>query len=239
MSNNYDRDVYTRSGAQTAEFDAGLRAHMSRVYNMMAMGVGLTGVVAYFVAQSPALINAIYGTPLQWVVMLAPLGLVIYLSARIHKMSAASAQMFFWIYAGSLGLMLSTIFIIYPMVNVARIFFITTIMFGSLSLYGYVTKRSLSAMGSFLFMGLIGLLVAMVVNVFLQSPALYFATSAIGVLIFAGLTAWDTQKIKETYFLVSHDGETASKAATMGALALYLDFINMFLFLLRLFGNRN
>lgn len=239
MSNNYDRDVSSRAGAQTAEFDAGLRAHMSRVYNMMAMGVGLTGVIAYFVAQSPALLNAIFGTPLQWVVMLAPLGLVIYLSARIHKMSAATAQMFFWIYAGSLGLMLSTIFITYPMVNVARIFFITTIMFGSLSLYGYMTKRSLSAMGSFLFMGLIGLLVAMVVNIFLQSPALYFATSAIGVLIFAGLTAWDTQKIKETYFLVSHDGETASKAATMGALALYLDFINMFLFLLRLFGNRN
>ena len=236
MSNNYDRDVYARSGAQTAEFDAGLRAYMSRVYNMMALGVGLTGVVSYLVSQSPALLNAIFGTPLQWVVFLAPLGLVFYLSARVHKMSAGTAQMFFWIYAASVGLMLSTIFLAYTGASIARVFLITTIMFGSLSLYGYTTKRSLSAMGSFLFMGLIGLIVAMVVNIFLQSSALYLAISVIGVLIFAGLTAWDTQKIKQTYFLVSHDGETASKAATMGALSLYLDFLNMFLFLLRLMG---
>lgn len=236
---NYDHDRLARSDGQAAEYDEGLRSYMSRVYNYMALGVALTGLVSYFVSQSPALLNAIYGTPLQWLVMLGPLGLVFFLSARINKMSAATAQILFWVYAASVGLMISYIFLLYTGASIARVFLITTIMFGSLSLYGYTTKRSLSAMGSFMFMGLIGLIVAMVVNIFLQSEAIHFAISVLGVLIFAGLTAWDTQKIKETYYMVAGDGESMAKASIMGALALYLDFLNMFLFMLRLFGGRN
>jgi FtsH-binding integral membrane protein len=236
---NYDRDVYSRQDAAALDYDEGLRSYMSRVYNYMALGVALTGVVSYFAAQSEALMTLIFTTPLQWVVFLGPLGLVFFLSARINSLSSGTAQLLFWVYAASVGLMVSSIFLMYTGVSIARVFLITTIMFGSLSLYGYTTKKALSGMGSFLFMGLIGLIVAMVVNIFLQSAAMEFAISVIGVLIFAGLTAYDTQKIKETYFAVSGDGETMAKASIMGALRLYLDFLNMFLFMLRLFGGRN
>jgi FtsH-binding integral membrane protein len=232
---DYDYNSSAR-GTVAAEFDAGLRAYMLKVYNYMALGVGLTGVVSYMVAQSPTLLAAIFGTPLQWVVFLGPLGLVFFLSARINSLSSGTAQLLFWIYAASVGLMISSIFIAYQLGDITRVFFITTIMFGSLSLWGYTTKRSLSGMGTFMFMGLIGLIVAMIVNIFLQSAAMEFAISVIGVVIFAGLTAWDTQKIKQTYYKVAGDGEVAKKASIMGALRLYLDFLNMFLFLLRLFG---
>jgi len=233
---DYDYNSQSRDGAVATDYDEGLRAYMLKVYNYMAMGVGLTGIVSYMVAQSPPMLNAIFGTPLQWVVFLGPLALVFFLSARINSLSSGTAQLLFWIYAASVGLMISSIFIVYELGSIARVFFITTIMFGSLSLWGYTTKKSLSGMGTFMFMGLIGLIVAMVVNMFLQSAAMEFAISVIGVVIFAGLTAWDTQKIKQTYYMVSGDGETAKKASIMGALRLYLDFLNMFLFLLRLFG---
>ncbi len=221
-----------------AVIDEGLRAYKLRVYNYMASGLALTGIVAYGVAITPALFNAIYGTWLVWVVMLAPLGVVMFLSARIHKMSAAGAQTAFWVFAVLMGASLAYIFIIYTGTSIARVFFITASVFGAMSLYGYTTKRDLTGWGSFFFMGLIGIIIAMVVNIFLQSSALEFAISVIGVLVFVGLTAYDTQKIKEMY-AASDSTSVATKKSIMGALRLYLDFINLFLMLLRLFGNRN
>ncbi len=238
MVERLERRYATAVSPARADIDAGLRSYMLKVYNYMASGVLLTGIVAYFTANTPALLNAIYGSPLHWVVMLAPLGMVFYLSARIHKMSAASAQTAFWVFAGLMGLAISYIFLVYAGASIVRVFFITAGAFGSLSLWGYTTKKDLTGWGSFLFMGLIGIILAMVVNIFLASSALDFAISVIGVLIFAGLTAYDTQKIKEMYF-AGDSGEIASKKAIMGALRLYLDFLNMFLFLLRLFGGRN
>jgi len=218
--------------------DEGLRIYMLRVYNYMASALALTGVVAYIVANTPFLMNAIFGTPLMWVVMLAPLGMVFYLSARIHKMSIGGAQTAFWVFATLMGMSLASIFLIYTGTSIARVFFITAGLFGTMSLYGYTTKRDLTGMGSFLFMGLIGIILASVVNMFMNSTALEFAISVIGVLVFVGLTAYDTQKIKNSY--VEADSiDTAGKKAIMGALRLYLDFINLFLMLLRLFGNRN
>jgi len=221
--------------------DEGLRAYMLKVYNLMAMGVAITGIAAYafsaWALSSPAVAQAIYGSPLKWVIMLAPLGMVFFLSFRIHTMTPANAQIAFWVYAGLMGLSLSSIFLVYTGASITQTFFVTAAAFGALSLYGYTTKRSLSAMGSFMVMGLFGLIIAMLVNIFLQSSALDFAISAIGVLIFAGLTAWDTQKIKEMYF-EADDVDTAGRKAVMGALTLYLDFINLFMFLLRFMGDR-
>jgi FtsH-binding integral membrane protein len=204
--------------------------------------MGITGLVAHIMADqlvsNPALFNAVYGSPLKWVVMLAPLGFVIFLSARIHKMAGSTAQISFWVFAGVMGLSLASIFIAYTGESVAKVFFITAGAFAGLSLFGYTTKKNLSGMGSFLMMGLIGLIIAMVVNIFLASPAMQFVISAVGVLIFAGLTAYDTQQIKNMY--QEADGsEVAKKKSIMGALRLYLDFLNLFLFLLQLFGNRN
>lgn len=246
---NFDQNrMQTGVGAQDSAIDQGLRSYMLSVYNYMAGGLAITGVIAYLafsmaVTQTGAGLEltstgtALYSSPLKWVVMLAPLGLVFFLSARISKMSVAGAQISFWLFAGLMGLSLSSIFLIYTGNSITQVFFVTAAAFGGLSLYGYTTKRDLSAMGSFLIMGVIGVLIASVVNIFLQSSALQFAVSVIGVLVFAGLTAYDTQRIKEMYF--EGDGvATASKKAIMGALALYLDFINMFMFLLQLFGNR-
>jgi hypothetical protein len=227
---------FTVAGTR-ADIDEGLRAYMLRVYNYMASALLLTGIVAMGVAQSPDLMRAIFGTPLQWVVMLAPLGLVMYLSFRINQMSVTAAQTAFWIYSALLGVSISFIFVVYTGASVARIFFITSAAFGGLSLYGYTTKRSLSGFGSFLVMGLIGLVIASVVNMFMHSTAMMFIISAVGVLIFAGLTAYDTQQIKDMY-LASDGGEVAAKKSIMGALRLYLDFLNMFLMLLQLFGDR-
>lgn len=227
----------TKTAAQATTYDAGLRAYMLQVYNYMAGGLGLTGIVAFLASSSPALMQTIYGTPLQWVVMLAPLGFVFFLSMRIHKMSVGAAQATFWGYAAIMGLSLSYIFLAYTGESIARTFFITAGTFGAMSLWGYTTKRDLSGMGSFLFMGLIGLILASVVNIFLQSSALQFAVSAIGVLIFVGLTAYDTQNIKQTYYQLP-EGDVKQKAGIMGALRLYLDFINLFIFLLQFMGNR-
>jgi len=243
------RDYQTRTvnaaGVRTdADIDQGLRSYMLKVYNLMALGVALTGLVAYAFAEMAgsreALTpfgQAIYLSPLKWVVLLAPIGLVFFLSFRIEKMSVFSAQLTYWIYAALVGASLSSVFFVYTDASIFKTFAVTAATFGALSLYGYTTKRDLSAMGTFLMMGLFGLIIASVVNIFLASPALDFAVSVIGVLVFAGLTAWDTQKIKEMY-LESAGFEATQKMAIMGALNLYMDFINLFLFLLRFMGNK-
>ncbi|SVB21005.1 uncharacterized protein METZ01_LOCUS173859 [marine metagenome] len=230
--------------------DDGLRAYMLKVYNYMATGVLLTGIIALLsfkmsvVTDASGAItgftnlgNALFFSGLKWIVMLAPLGIVFYMSFGINKMSAAKAQTVFWIFAALMGLSLSWILLIYTGASVARVFFITSATFGAMSIYGYTTKRDLTKLGSFLMMGLIGIIIASLVNIFLKSSMMYFAISIIGVLIFVGLTAYDTQKIKNMY-LVSDSGEIMGKKAVMGALTLYLDFINLFIMLLRLFGQR-
>ena len=227
----------TGAQARDADIDVGLRTYMLKVYNYMCIGLGLTGAVAFGTSTSPEMMQAIFGTPLQWVIMLAPLGLVFFLSARVNHMKASTAQTLFWVYSGLMGLSLSYIFLAYTGASVTRVFFITAGAFAGLSLYGYTTKRDLSGMGTFMVMGLIGLIIAMVVNIFLESSALQFVISVLGVLIFAGLTAWDTQKIKSMYS-VADGHEIGEKKAIMGALTLYLDFLNMFIFLLHLFSNR-
>lgn len=242
------RNYQTRmspAGAQAgAVIDEGLRTYMLKVYNLMALGLAITGIAAYAAfqfafadGQLTAFGQAIYVSPLKWVVMLAPLALVFYMSFRINSMSVSAAQTTFWVYAGLMGLSLSSIFLIYTGQSITQTFFVTAASFGALSLYGYTTKRSLSGMGSFLMMGLFGLIIASIVNIFLASSALDFAISAIGVLIFAGLTAYDTQKIKEMYF-EEEGAEATGRKAIMGALTLYLDFINLFLFMLRFLGNK-
>jgi FtsH-binding integral membrane protein len=225
------------AGVDAQAIDQGLRAYMISVYQYMMVGLALTGVVAYATSATPVLFNAIYGTPLVWVVMLAPVGIAWFGFGMIDRMSAAAAQMMFWAFAGIMGLSLAYIFQVYVAADIVRVFFITAATFGALSLYGYTTPRSLSAWGSFLFMGVVGLLIASIVNIFMQSDALTFAISLIGVVVFAGLTAYDTQQIKEMYF-EGDDSDTASKKAILGALRLYMDFINLFLMLLRLFANR-
>jgi FtsH-binding integral membrane protein len=230
------------TAGQDVAFDAGLRSHMLSVYNYMASAVLLTGVVAMLfsrggVPDSPAYQLFSQGGPLAWVVILAPLGLVMWLSFGINRISTGTAKTLFWVYALLMGLSLSTIFLVYTTGSIAQAFFATAAAFASLSLWGYTTKRDLSAMGTFLIMGLFGLIIAMIINFFMRSTAMDLAISAIGVLLFAGLTAYDTQKIKSMYFAVAGT-ESLGKAAVMGALTLYLDFINLFLFLLRLFGDR-
>ncbi len=252
---NYQARVAT--GRADAVIDEGLRAYMIRVYNLMALGLAITGVAALGTvwlattsdpsAAVATLGNgkmltsfgvAIYGSPLRWIVMLAPLAAVFFMSFRINKMSVSAAQTTFWVYAALVGLSLSSIFLVYTAASITQTFFISATAFGALSLWGYTTKRDLSGMGSFLVMGVFGLILAMLVNIFLQSSALQFAISAIGVLVFAGLTAYDTQNIKEMYY--EGDGAlVAGRKAIMGALRLYLDFINLFLFLLQFLGNRN
>jgi uncharacterized protein len=219
--------------------DVGLRDYMLRVYNYMASGLALTGIVAYIAATGGAdsFIAHIYRTPVMWLVVLAPLGLVMLLSFGIQRMQASTAQMVFWLYAGLMGLSLSTIFLVYTGTSIARVFFITAGTFAAMSLYGYTTRRDLSQFGSFLFMGLIGIIIASLVNMFLASAAMQFAISVIGVIVFTGLTAYDTQSIKEMYY--EGDGsEIAGKKAVMGALRLYLDFINLFMMLMQLLGTR-
>ena len=248
----FDRNIAARRGFgadRAVSIDAGLRAYMIRVYNYMAAGVGLTGVVAWltFNAAVTTTTNgglaltsfgqAIYSGPVAIVLFLVTLGLVFFMSFRVDRLQPSTALALFMLYAGLLGLMLSSVFLAYTGASITRVFFISAASFGALSLYGYTTQRSLSAMGSFLIMGLFGLIIAMLVNMLLKSTGLDFVISAAGVLIFAGLTAWDTQRIKEMYD-VQDDGSVAGRKAVMGALALYLDFINLFLFLLRFLGDR-
>ena len=247
LKNNLNREIimalqdrdYMRAGSSVATdaYDAGLRAHMLRVYNYMCAGLILTGLVAFGIANSQAAVELIFFTPLKWIAMLAPLAFILVLSFGVQKMSFSTLQMVFWAFAAAMGVSMASIFLVYTGGSIAKVFFITAGMFAATSLYGYTTKRDLAKMGSFLFMGLIGLLIAMIVNIFTQSSAMQFAISILGVLIFTGLTAWDTQRIKEQYH-EGHGYETAGKMAIMGAVALYLDFVNMFQFLLALLGNR-
>jgi uncharacterized protein len=223
--------------ADRASFDAGLRTHMLSVYNYMCLALAITGVVAFAGAQSETLIALIYGTPLKWVVMLAPLGFMFF-GFRPDRMSASALRTSLIIFSGLMGLSMMSIFLVFTGSSIARVFFITAAMFAGTSLYGYTTKTDLSKMGSFMVMGLIGLIIASLVNIFLGSTALQFAISVVGVLVFTGLTAWDTQTIKENY--ASSWGEEANnRLAVMGALSLYLNFINLFQMLLSLMGQRN
>jgi len=250
---NFDRNYAPFRGVATdraVAYDMGLRAHMIRVYNYMAGGVALTGAVAWLTYQMAVTTNAsgaiigltpfghtLFGTPLQWLVMLAPLGFVLFMSFRIGHIQASTARLLFFIFAAVLGLSLATIFMVFTATSITRVFFISAASFGALSLYGYTTRRSLDALGSFLLMGLFGIIIASLVNLFLASSALQWIISVVGVGVFAGLTAWDTQKIKEFYDPLD-DGTVAGRKAIMGALSLYLDFINIFLSLLQLMGDR-
>jgi uncharacterized protein len=216
--------------------DVGLREYMLRVYNYMASGLALTGIVAYVAAYS-GFYAQLAQTPLIWVVVLAPIGFALFFGMRIQAMSYSTAQLCFWAFSAVMGLSLSYIFLRYTGDSIARVFFISAGTFAAMSLYGYTTKRDLAQFGAFLMMGLIGIILAGLVNLFIGSPALQFAISVIGVLVFVGLTAWDTQQIKESY-AESYGTEMAGKSAIMGALQLYLDFINLFVLLLQLVGVR-
>ncbi|MFY8032443.1 MAG: Bax inhibitor-1/YccA family protein [Devosia sp.] len=253
----FDRPTIAAARAGTAAaIDEGLRSYMLKVYNYMGIGLVVTGLVAWFASNAAvttdpaqaagALANGqlvtqwgalLYTSPLMWVVALSPLAIVLVLSFGINKLSVSAAQAIFWGFSALMGLSLSSIFLVYTDASIAKVFFITAATFGSMSLYGYTTKRDLTSIGNFLIMGLFGLIIASIVNIFLQSSMLEFAISAIGVLVFVGLTAYDTQKIKESYS-ESFGQDVLAKGAIMGALNLYLDFINLFMMLLRLFGNR-
>jgi len=244
------QNATTRSSTSEAIIDQGLRSYMLKVYNYMASGVLLTGFIALLffklsvvTGEAGEIIgltnfgSTIYTSGLKWVLMLAPLGVVFYMSFNIAKMTAAKAQSTFWVFAALMGASLSSIFLMYTGASITRVFFITAGTFGAMSIYGYTTNRDLTKLGSFLMMGLFGIIIASVVNIFMKSSMMYFVISILGVLIFVGLTAYDTQKIKNMY-LASDSGELIGKKAVMGALTLYLDFINLFIMLLRLFGQR-
>ncbi|MFI4983829.1 MAG: Bax inhibitor-1 family protein [Rickettsiales bacterium] len=231
---------YTKQAFATkvSSVDQGLRAYMVAVYNYMAVALAITGGVAFAVSSSPTLIQLLFGTPLQWLVMFAPLIMVFFAVPKIATLSLQGAQTVFWVFAAVMGVSLASIFLVYTGESITRVFFICAAMFGSVSLYGYTTKKDLTGLGTFMFMGLIGLIIASVVNIFLQSPMMYFIVSFIGVIIFTGLTAYDTQRIKDSYYHFSGSAEMAGKGAIYGALSLYMDFINLFISLLRLFGDR-
>ena len=248
MALDFNQRSFTKTVDQAA-IDEGLRAYMLKVYNYMTTGLVLTGFIAYFFGKASVeayvpggviltpVGNMLFNSGLSFIIMLAPLGFVFYLSARIHKMSTASAQITFWLFASIMGLSLASIFVQFTHSSIARVFFITAGTFGAMSLYGYTTKRDLTKLGGFLFMGLIGVIIASIVNIFFQSGMMAFVISVIGVLVFVGLTAYDTQNIKNMYYGGDSE-EIGSKKALMGALKLYLDFINLFILLLQLFGQR-
>lgn len=239
MSKRYDENVIQRGRGQSASerIDQGLRSYMMKVYNYMSIGLGITGFVSFFLSTNIALMSAIWGGPQKYLFMLAPVGLVLFLSFRLQTLSFAAAQMVFWVYSALMGISLSMLFMLYTGTSITKVFFITAATFGSMSLYGYTTGRDLTGMGSFLIMGLWGIVIAGLINIFYQSTMMEFIISCVGVLVFTGLTAYDTQNIKLSY--QESDGhETAGKKAIFGALQLYLDFINLFISLLRLFGDR-
>ena len=236
--------------ADSGAIDQGLRSYMLKIYNYMATGILVTGFVALLLFKFSVttnevgtitgltpLGNAIYHSALMWVIALAPLGIVMWMSFGLAKMSASKAQTLFWVFAALMGASLSSIFMVYVGTSIARVFFITAGTFAAMSLYGYTTKSDLTKLGSFLMMGLIGIVIASIVNIFLKSSQLDFIVSILGVIIFVGLTAYDTQKIKDMYF-DGGDSEVMAKKSIMGALTLYLDFINLFVMLLRIFGDR-
>ena len=247
---NLRTQAQTRTTTQTGAVDEGLRKHMLRVYNYMTSGLVVTGLVAWvmytlsFVTEGGNVVGVtelgavVYGSPLKWVIMLAPLGFILALSFGVNRMSFGTLQILFWAFAAVMGISLGTIFATFTGSSIARVFFITAGTFAGMSLWGYTTKRDLSGMGTFLMMGLIGIIIASVVNIFIGSSAIQFAISVIGVLVFTGLTAYDTQRIKNDFLEMRNHGEAVSKMAIMGAVSLYLDFINLFMMLLSLFGNR-
>jgi uncharacterized protein len=273
MMSDFDRNATAApfgasvSRAEAAAIDAGLRAHMLKIYNYMVLGLAITGLAAlgiYLVSvtgdvasaakilrngvEVPARVAgnmyltqvgvAMFVSPLKWLVIFAPLGLVFALSFGIERMKPATAQLLFWVYAALVGLSLGSIFMVYTHTSVVRVFFITAASFGALSLWGYTTRRDLTGMGSFLIMGLFGIIIASLVNMFLASSMLQFVVSVVGVLVFAGLTAWDTQRLKNEYIYGAMEGVMAERSAIMGALSLYLNFINLFTLLLQLLGQR-
>ena len=233
--------IRTGAGAHTAEIDAGLRAHMNKVYGTMSVGLLLTALVAWAVGTNASLMATLFTGFTRYIVMFLPLIMVFAFGAMINRISAAGAQLFFYVFSAAMGLSIAWIFAVYTGYSVTQTFLVTSAAFAGLSLYGYTTKKDISAWGSFLIMGVIGLIIASIVNMFLGSGIVQLAISALGVLIFAGLTAYDTQKIKTTYLAHAHhgDSEWLAKSAIMGALNLYLDFVNLFMFLLSFMGNRN
>ena len=242
---DYREQYQSRAGSVAgtrAEIDQGLRSYMLGIYNYMATAIGVTAVSAFGMAtwasNNPAVYDALYNSPLKWVIMLAPLAFVMVISFGINKLSRSAATGTFYAFAAVMGVSMSWIFMVFNMPSIVQTFGVTAAAFAALSLYGYTTKRSLSGMGTFLMMGLFGLIIAMVVNMFLQSGAVAFAINVIGVLIFAGLTAWDTQRLKHMYDSVAGNAEMVAKSSIMGALSLYLNFVNMFMFLLQFMGNR-
>ncbi|MCO4825424.1 MAG: Bax inhibitor-1/YccA family protein [Amylibacter sp.] len=250
----YDTVRRAGAGVQSAEIDAGLRAHMNKVYGLMSVAMFITGIVAYFVGMdfaratagqetqifSVGLLQTMYTSPVRYIIMFAPLAVVFGFSAMINRMSMGTAQIVFWAFSALMGLSISWIFAVFTGMSIATIFFATAIMFSSISIWGYTTQKDLSGWGSFLFMGLIGIIVASVINIWIGSSAIMFAVNIIGILVFAGLTAYDTQNIKNTYLAHAHHGDTEwlGKSAIMGALNLYLNFLNMFMMMLSLFGSQ-
>jgi uncharacterized protein len=232
----YNRYASAGRAIDQAQFDAGLRAHMLRVYNYMCLALAITGATAFFGSQSEELVKVIFGTPLKWVAMLAPLAFIFF-GFRPQTMSASALRSSLMLFSVLMGISMMSVFLVFTGTSIARVFFITASMFAATSLYGYTTKADLSKMGSFMVMGLIGIIIASIVNIFLGSTALQFAISAIGVIVFTGLTAWDTQNIKESY-AESYGDENNGRMAVMGALSLYLNFINLFQMLLSLMGQR-
>ncbi len=233
-----EQNQFARQQTSAVTFDAGLQAHFRRVYNMMAGGLVVTGLIAWFVAHTPALLQAVYGTPLQWVVIFSPLLIIFFglTPRRVATMSFGAVSGLYFLLTALFGVSLAYIFLIYSGQSIARVFFITAGMFAGMSILGYTTKKDLSGMGSLMMMGLLGIIIASIVNIFMHSAMVQFVSSVIGVIVFTGLIAWDTQYIKETY-RASYGGDTAAKMAVMGALSLYLNFINLFMMLLRLMGN--
>ena len=234
-----DYTNYAQSDVQRPGYNEGLRVYMLSVFQNMGIALVITALVAMFTASSPALMNAIFSTPLQWVVMLAPLGMVFFMSAKIMSMSVSGARTSLWVFAGLMGLSLSSIFYVYTSESIAKTFFITASLFGAMALYGHTTKKDLTGMGSFLMMGVIGIFIASLANMFFQSSALSNVLSYVGVIVFTLLTAYDVQMLKSVYYQMgSSSNEVAQKTAIYGALNLYMDFINLFIFLLRIFGVR-
>ena len=240
MAPNFERrglGASTYGAASQVEVDQALRSYMLRVYNIMASGLLLSGIVSVLVAQSPAAMHAIFGSGLGMIVVWSPLAILLVMSFGLQKLSANTVSALYWVFVALMGVSTASIFYIYQLHSIVQIFFVTAATFGAMSLYGYTTGRDLTNFGSFLMMGLFGIIIASVVNLFVHSSALGFAVSVIGVLVFTGLTAYDTQRIK-LQFYEGNSAEVTSKMAVMSAVALYLDFLNLFMLLLRLMGDR-
>ncbi len=237
MSNNFDGQSVWRTSQNVTNVDQGLKDYMVRVYCNMSLGLLLTALIAFAVSRSPELLQVLFGSPLRWVVAFAPLGIVFFLGAKINSMKSDTARVLFFVYSALVGIAISSIFPMYKDASIAKIFFIASSIFGGMSLYGYTTKKDLTSMGNFLIMGVWGLIIASVINMIFPSSAMSMALSVLAVFIFTGLTAYDTQKIKEIYYS-GDSSEISNKKAILGSLSLYIDFLNIFLSLLRLFGER-